>query len=76
MSRSELTAAAHKQGIASLKDVERCVLEPTGTITFIEKTPSHDSERHEELLAMLRQMTNEIATLKTAAGNGNSAVKS
>src|SRR5208283_3979858 len=35
MSRAELTAAAHRQGIASLAEVENAVLEPTGTITFV-----------------------------------------
>src|SRR4051794_27387042 len=47
ITRAELVAAAHKQGIGSLKDVERCVLEPTGTISFILKRPTHESARHE-----------------------------
>jgi len=74
MSRSDLAAAAHKQGIASLKDVERCVLEPTGTITFIEKKPGHDIERHEEVLALIGLVRKELAMLrseKAAAGGGN-----
>ncbi len=77
MSRADLTAAAHKQGIASLKDVERCVLEPTGTITFIEKKPSHDVERHQELVAMIGLVRKELAVLRSATaaveGNGNGA---
>ena len=39
ITRAELVAAAHKQGIGSLKDVEHCVLESTGTISFILKRP-------------------------------------
>ena len=77
MSRADLTAAAHKQGIASLKDVERCVLEPTGTITFIEKKPSHEVERHDELVTLIGLVRKELATLRseqpaaTAGGNGS-----
>jgi uncharacterized membrane protein YcaP (DUF421 family) len=79
MTRSDLTAAAHKQGIASLKDVERCVLEPTGTITFIEKKPGHDVERHEELMALISLVRKELVMLRSvqpaasAEGNGNGA---
>jgi len=35
-----LYAAAHKQGIMSLKEVEYCVLEPTGTLSFIQRRPT------------------------------------
>src|SRR5207248_5261375 len=35
----QLQAAAHKQGFASLSEVEQCVLEPGGTMTFIDKKP-------------------------------------
>jgi uncharacterized membrane protein YcaP (DUF421 family) len=64
MSRSDLAAAAHKQGIASLNDVERCVLEPTGTITFIEKKPSHEVERHDELMTLIGLVRKELAMLR------------
>ena len=68
MSKSDLTAAAHKQGIASLKDVERCVLEPTGTITFIEKKPSHEAERHDQLVCLLDQIRQDVAALQAECG--------
>src|SRR6059036_435372 len=35
LTRAELETAAHRQGFASLEDVERAVLEPGGTICFI-----------------------------------------
>lgn len=66
LTKAELTAAAHKQGIGSLKDVEYCVLEPTGTISFIQKRPTPESTRHDELLAMLNRITAELAELRTA----------
>ena len=78
ITRAELVAAAHKQGIGSLKDVERCVLEPTGTISFILRRPTPDFERHEELRSMLEQALRELTALRTAgttaqpaAGGGN-----
>jgi uncharacterized membrane protein YcaP (DUF421 family) len=64
ITRAELVAAAHKQGISSLKDVERCVLEPTGTISFILKRPTHESARHEELRSMLELALRELTALR------------
>src|SRR6266487_1168241 len=36
---AQLEAAARKQGFGSISDVEQCVLEPGGTLTFIGKKP-------------------------------------
>ncbi len=66
ISKAELLAAAHKQGIMSLKEVDYCVLEPTGTLTFIQKRPTADSSRHEEIVALLNQMGEELRAIKTA----------
>jgi uncharacterized membrane protein YcaP (DUF421 family) len=60
----ELEAAAHKQGFDSLKDVQRAVLEPGGTISFTAKKPKPEEARHRELLDRLEQMTREIAQLR------------
>jgi len=61
---AELEIAAHKQGFASLAEVERAVLEPGGTITFIGKKPAPEATRHEELIARLDQITRELAALR------------
>jgi uncharacterized membrane protein YcaP (DUF421 family) len=61
---AELEAAAHRQGFASLEEVERAVLEPGGTITFIGKRPAPEAARHEELVARLDQITRELAALR------------
>jgi uncharacterized membrane protein YcaP (DUF421 family) len=63
----ELEAAAHKQGFASLHDVEHCVIEPGGTITFLAKKPAPEEARHTELLARLDQVMQEIARLRGSA---------
>jgi len=60
----ELEAAAHKQGLGGLNEVERAVLEPSGTITFVAKKPAPEEKRHMELLARLDQLTREVATLR------------
>jgi uncharacterized membrane protein YcaP (DUF421 family) len=66
ISRAELIAAAHKQGISSLKEVDYCVLEPTGTLSFIQKRPTPERARHDEIVAMLHKLSDELASLRTA----------
>jgi uncharacterized membrane protein YcaP (DUF421 family) len=63
---AELDSAAHKQGFDSLDEVERAILEPGGTISFIRKEPAPEAARHEELLARLDQITRELAALRAA----------
>src|SRR5437016_5089720 len=53
----ELESAAHKQGFASLDDIDRAILEPGGTICFFAKRPTPESARHQELLARLDQIS-------------------
>ena len=43
---SEFESAAHKQGFASLDEVDRAILEPGGTICFIGKMLQHDIYFH------------------------------
>ena len=62
--RSELEIAAHKQGFASLDEIDRAVLEPGGTITFVPKKPSGDTERHNQMIDKLEQITKELAALR------------
>ena len=40
ITRTELEAAAHKQGFASLDEVDRAILEPGGSIAFFARKPS------------------------------------
>jgi uncharacterized membrane protein YcaP (DUF421 family) len=62
----ELEAAARKQGFGSLAEVEQCILEPGGTLTFFGKKPTGEDVRHQELLGRLDQMAREIAMLRTS----------
>ncbi|HYL83577.1 MAG TPA: YetF domain-containing protein [Candidatus Angelobacter sp.] len=63
-SRQELEAAAHKQGFASLREVDRATLDPSGAIYFTAKKPAPEETRHRELLERLDQLTRELATLR------------
>jgi uncharacterized membrane protein YcaP (DUF421 family) len=61
---TELEAAARRQGFASLNEVERAVLEPGGTVSFIAKKPAPEEIRHREVLERLDQMMSELAKLR------------
>ncbi|HET9804290.1 MAG TPA: YetF domain-containing protein [Candidatus Acidoferrum sp.] len=63
---AQLEAAARKQGFESVGDVQQCVLEPGGTITFIGKKPGTDESRHQQLLERMEQMMKELAKLRAA----------
>jgi uncharacterized membrane protein YcaP (DUF421 family) len=63
---AELETAAHKQGLSSLEQVERAVLEIGGTISFTGKTPSPESARHEEIMARLDAIARQLAALRPA----------
>ena len=60
----QLQAAAHKQGFASLSEVQQCVLEPGGTMTFLGKKPAAEDVRHQELLGKMESLAHEIALLR------------
>jgi len=53
ITEGEFEAAAHRQGFASLDDIERAIIEPGGSICFIAKTPTPETQRHAEVLARL-----------------------
>src|SRR5580765_1561031 len=60
----ELEAAAHKQGFASLEEVDRAVLDPNGSIAFFGKKPNTDTMRHDEIMKRLEEITSQLAALK------------
>jgi uncharacterized membrane protein YcaP (DUF421 family) len=61
---ADFTSAAHKQGFASLDEIDRAILEPGGTICFFAKKPTPDASRHQELLARLDQISAQLAALR------------
>jgi uncharacterized membrane protein YcaP (DUF421 family) len=65
ITRIELEAAAHKQGFASLDEIDRAILEPGGSIAFFAKKPTPESERHRELLERLDRLSVQLEELKS-----------
>jgi uncharacterized membrane protein YcaP (DUF421 family) len=61
ITRSELEAAAHKQGFASLAEIDRAILDPGGNISFFARRPTPESERHAELLKRLDDIAARLA---------------
>jgi uncharacterized membrane protein YcaP (DUF421 family) len=61
---SELETAAHKQGFASLDEIDRAILDPGGTISFFPKTPTPDTARHDAIMARLDQLAAQVAALR------------
>jgi uncharacterized membrane protein YcaP (DUF421 family) len=61
----ELEAAARRQGIEGLHQVETCRLEVGGALTFVPRAPTEDDRRHRELLRHLTSLQ-EGQTVLTA----------
>jgi uncharacterized membrane protein YcaP (DUF421 family) len=66
ISMQQLAAAARKQGFDDLSEVEQCILEPGGTMTFIKKKPDADDSRHQEILRRFEMVTEELARMRKA----------
>ena len=60
----ELQQAARRQGFTALEEVERAVLEPGGSISFVAKKPTPETTRHQELLARLDQLGQAVEKLR------------
>ncbi len=70
ITKVELEAAAHKQGIQSLDLVEKAVLEPSGVVSFVVKQPVPGELRQNELIVRLENITRQLEELRKAVGPG------
>ena len=64
LTESELLTVAHRQGFKNLKEIERCILEPSGTFFIEGKTPPVAERQHAEVLARLEQLSRQIGELR------------
>jgi uncharacterized membrane protein YcaP (DUF421 family) len=71
MTEASLETAAHRQGFASLKEIDRAVLEVGGSISFFPKEPPPDIARHNELLAAMKRLSLELGELRHAVKQGS-----
>ena len=60
---AELEAAARRQGIRSIADVEECRLETGGALTFVPKMPTPEDAQHREVVARLEAIERRLELL-------------
>ena len=60
---AELEAAARRQGIKSIADIEECRLETGGALSFVEKLPTPEDTQHNEVIARLEAIERRLAGL-------------
>lgn len=61
---TELEAAARRQGIPSLAEVEEARIEIGGALTFVPRKPTEEDRRHRELIERLTALERQIAALR------------
>jgi len=64
LTREELAEVLHKQGFEHIHDVHRCELEPNGTFYIEARDPSVADKRHEELLAKIEALAQQVNALR------------
>ncbi|MDE3104361.1 MAG: DUF421 domain-containing protein [Acidobacteriota bacterium] len=68
LTEQELLSVLHKQGLNAFREVDKCVLEPNGTFYVEAIRPSATEVQQEELIAMVRQLRDEVRELKGRLG--------
>jgi len=58
-----LLTVLHRQGFESIRDVDRCVIEPGGTFFVQGKTPPTAELHHAELIERLEELTAKVEAL-------------
>jgi uncharacterized membrane protein YcaP (DUF421 family) len=61
---SEPHAAARKQGFSRLDEVQRAVLDPGGTISFVGKKPEPGLERFREMTERLDRIADDLGAVR------------
>ncbi len=64
LTETELLSVIHKQGLDSVDEVRKCVLEPNGTFYVEAKTPSSGEKTEAELVDAVRKLTSDLADLR------------
>jgi len=64
----ELLEVLHKQGLGSVSEVEKCVLEPNGNFYVQEMEPSKDEAERAELMRAVESLTREVKEMRAQLG--------
>jgi len=70
LTKTELEIAAHRQGFASLDEVEQAVIEPGGTLYFVAKKPRAGEIKQAELRHRLDRISQQLVDLQRALKPG------
>ncbi len=70
LTRAELETAAHRQGFASLDEVEQAVVEPGGTIYFVAKKPPVSEIKQAELRHRLDSISRQLSDIRNVLRHG------
>jgi uncharacterized membrane protein YcaP (DUF421 family) len=65
LTKQELEIAAHRQGFASLRDIDRAVIEPGGGIFFSGKKPTTDETQQSELVKRLDAIAAQLNEIRS-----------
>jgi len=64
LTEDELLSVLHKQGVDTVEEVRRCVLEPNGTFFVEVLKPSDEEEEVSEMLLAIRKLTDDVSMLR------------
>jgi uncharacterized membrane protein YcaP (DUF421 family) len=64
LSEAELLTVAHRQGFASLDEVQSCLLEPGGAFYIEAKEPRPHERHHAEVMKRMDQLSRQIDDLR------------
>jgi uncharacterized membrane protein YcaP (DUF421 family) len=64
----ELVSAAHRQGFGGLDEIERAVMEPGGTLSFVGKKPRAEALQFHQIVGRLDAIHRAIADVRSGAG--------
>ncbi len=68
LTKVELETAAHRQGFASLEEIERAVIEPGGTLFFKSRQPTAGELSHSEVTSRLDAILAQLAEIRARLG--------
>lgn len=64
LTKEDLDTIAHKQGLDSVDDIKKCVVDPNGSFLVEGNTPTSDENFRTEVLKKLEDLTRQISELK------------
>ena len=64
LTKEDLDTIAHKQGLDSAEDIEKCIIDPNGSFLVEGNTPTSEENFRTEVLKKLEDVSRQISELK------------